>query len=131
VINPYAKLKFFKFNNSLMIVKELTMLRDIPERDWKYMRSIEKELLGKLCARINKGSEEILQDVTLSDFDKYISNFKYIQASDQIVADCFDDWRRSKLIFRLLAIYRQGLMTEDEISKLTEETQARLKLVRD
>ena len=107
------------------------MLRDIPERDWKYMRSIEKELLGKLCARINKGSEEILQDVTLSDFDKYISNFKYIQASDQIVADCFDDWRRSKLIFRLLAIYRQGLMTEDEISKLTEETQARLKLVRD
>jgi hypothetical protein len=43
----------------------------IPEKDWKYLRSIQADLLSSLCERINLRATEILQSAKLSDLEKY------------------------------------------------------------
>lgn len=102
------------------------MARTIPEKDWKYLRSIEKELLTELCRRINQEALEMLQASEGSEHERYLRLFRHYQESDRIVADCFDDWRRSNVALKLLLIRRHRLLTVDMIANLTEETRALL-----
>ncbi len=44
-----------------------------PERDWKYMRKIENDLLASLCKRINNESMDILREGKGSEHDKYLN----------------------------------------------------------
>ncbi len=92
-----------------------------PERDWKYLRSVHEELLSSLFGRINRKAIEILQ-VELSEREKYRDLYHHILDADKIVAQCFDDWRRSNIRLKLIALYHHGLLTEEHISHLSEET---------
>jgi hypothetical protein len=94
----------------------------LPERDWKYLRSIEKALLSELCRRINQRAVEIVQASSGSDHEKYLALFKHIEASDRIVGDCFDDWRRSNLDLKLRFLCRHQLITVEQILNLSDET---------
>lgn len=40
------------------------MTNSIPEKDWKYLRSIEKELLSELCRTINQKAAAIVHSGT-------------------------------------------------------------------
>jgi len=103
------------------------MTRSLPERDWKCMRRLKADLLNNLCKRINKRSAEILTEDIDSEHKKYLSVFDHIHDSDRIVADCFDDWRRSTLMFKLYALHRHDLLKEEHIQQLSGETQQLLK----
>ena len=48
------------------------MSRSIPERDWKYLRKIQPEMLSALCARINRQAMELLQSQAESEHKKYL-----------------------------------------------------------
>lgn len=102
------------------------MTNSIPEKDWKYLRSIEKELLSELCRTINQKAAEIVHSGVGSEYDKYLLLYKYIKGADAIVADCFDDWRRSNLLFKLPLLYRHKLLRAEHILNLTAETRERL-----
>jgi hypothetical protein len=97
------------------------MTGTLPERDWKYLRSIEKELLDELCRRINQRAVEIVQSETGTGHEKYQMLYKHIEASDRIVGDCFDDWRRSTLTMKLLFLSRHKLLASEQMSKLSDE----------
>ena len=97
------------------------MTRSIPERDWKYLRRIQKEMLSELYFRINRKSSEILNTKEESERDKYHKLYRHIKDSDEIIGDCFDDWRRSNIGFKLLFLLRHNLLTEDRINGLSEE----------
>ena len=90
------------------------MARSTPERDWKYMRKIHDDLLVRLCERINKKSIAILKEGIGSEHEKYLKLYKHIQNSDRIIADCFNDWRRSTLIMKLTAIQHHDLLNLDD-----------------
>lgn len=94
----------------------------LPERDWKYLRSIEPELLAELCRRINKQSSEILSS---SQFEnehlKYLALYTHIEDSDKIVANCFNDWRRSTISLIVRLLKKQNLLTEEHIGKLSDD----------
>jgi hypothetical protein len=98
------------------------MTGSIPEKDWKYLRSIEAELLADLCRRINQSAAEILRSEFGSEHEKYLKLYKHIEASDRIVADCFNDWRRSNLRLKLPLLRRHKLLTAEHISNLSDET---------
>ena len=103
------------------------MATTIPERDWKYIKKVKEELLSALCKQINGQAMDILKSEANSEHERYGRLYRHVQDSDGIVADCFDDWRRSTLLMKLVALQRHGLLTSDHIQHLSEETQKRLK----
>ena len=98
-----------------------------PERDWKYMRKVKEDLLADLCEQINGQAMDILKSEANSEHERRGRLYRHVQDSDDIVADCFDDWRRSTLLMKLVALQRHGLLTSDHMQHLSEETQKRLK----
>jgi hypothetical protein len=92
----------------------------LPEKDWKYLRSIEQELLSALCRKINQRAADLLSSEFESEHKKYLALYKHIEASDKIVADCFNDWRRSNLWLKLPLLCQHDLLEEEHIAKLSE-----------
>lgn len=103
------------------------MASPAPERDWKYMKKVKEELLADLCKQINGQAMDILKSEANSERERYGRLYRHVHGSDGIIADCFDDWRRSTLLMKLIALQRHGLLTPDHMQNLSEETQKRLK----
>jgi hypothetical protein len=93
------------------------------EGDWKKMRAWRDPLIAKLCHAINEFSQEILADDSVSDHERYRRLYGHIQRADHIISDCFDDWRRSTLGTRILALYRWQLLSDDQFESLSEDFQ--------
>ena len=93
----------------------------ISETDWKYLRSIRNELLASLCRRINETTVDILRGKNKTDHDKYLKAFQHIKESDDIVAKCFNDWRRSTIGQRLISLQRHKLLPESHLQNLSEQ----------
>ena len=102
-----------------------------PERDWKYMKKVKEDLLADLCEQINGQAMDILKSEANSQHEKYGRLYRHVEVSDAIISDCFDDWRRSTLLMKLLALHRHGLLTSDHMQHLSEETQKILKALKD
>jgi hypothetical protein len=90
------------------------------ESDWKYLKSIKHALLSTLCERINLKAQEILQLNISSPHEKYMALYRHIEESDAIVADCFDDWRRSTLFSKIAQLYHHELISEEQLGNLSE-----------
>lgn len=103
------------------------MSADIPEKDWKTMRKFHDELLTTLFLRINSKSKMILDDLALSPSEKYRNLYTHIKNSDKIIAECFDDWRRSKMFSQIMALIKHSLLKDSHFEELTEETQNKIK----
>ena len=101
-----------------------------PERDWKYMKKIKEDLIAVLCGQINGQAMDILKSDANSERERYGRLYQHVQGSDDIVSDCFDDWRRSTLLMKLVALQRHSLLTSDHMQHLSEETQKRLKALK-
>lgn len=99
------------------------MSRTIFERDWKYLRSIQKILIANLCLRINQEATAILQAQQGSEHDRYLKLYKHITKADDIVAECFNDWRRSNIWLKISHLHRHELLKEEHLQNLTHETQ--------
>jgi plasmid stabilization system protein ParE len=100
-----------------------------PEKDWKYLRSIQRELLLSLCERINRKAMEILRSGEMSEHEKYKVLYHHVKDSDEIIAHCFDDWRRSNIVLKVMMLHSNGLLTEEDMRHLSDETRNLLKSV--
>jgi hypothetical protein len=92
----------------------------LPEKDWKYLRCIEPELLSALCGKINQRAAQLLNSEFESEHEKYLALYRHMEASDRIVADCFNDWRRSTLWLKLPLLRRHGLLKDEQIANLSD-----------
>jgi hypothetical protein len=101
----------------------------IPERDWQYLRRVQGQLLEALCSRINGEASRIMADHSLSQHEKFLQLYTHVVGQNVVVADCFDDWRRSNIFLKLLLLREHRLMTDEHLSKLSAETQRRLNTV--
>jgi hypothetical protein len=97
------------------------MSGSLPEKDWKYLRSIEPELLSDLCRKINQRAEDIIRSESGSEHEKYLALYKHIKASDKIVADCFNDWRPSNLWYIVPLLRRHNVLKDEQIANLSDE----------
>jgi hypothetical protein len=101
-------------------------MREIPERDWKYLRGVKGELLEALCHRINDGARHIVADQASGQHERFLRLYGYIMEQNEVVADCFDDWRRSNILDKLLALCRHRLLADEHIPRLSAETRDRI-----
>lgn len=101
------------------------MFRDIKESDWKHLRNLKQILLERACSGINQEAQLVLNNVNgLSQYEVYISLYKHIEKKDKIIADCFNDHKRSKAIEIILNLLRHKLITDEEIQVFSDETKA-------
>ena len=93
------------------------------EHDWKHMKKIHDSLLDRLCARINSQAKAIIDDRSSPDHKKYQALYKHIHDADGIIARCFNDWRRSSILMRIVAIKHENLFTPEEFDGLSKDLQ--------
>jgi len=98
-------------------------MADIPERDWKYLSSIKGQMLEDLSRRINDEVRRILGNQKISEDEKRRKVYSLVQDRDRVVADCFDDWRRSRIMERCWALRRHRLLTQQHLDHLAPDTQ--------
>ncbi|WP_462270594.1 hypothetical protein [Desulfobacter sp.] len=96
----------------------------IPEKDWKYLRKIEPDMLATLCGRINERSKTILNEKDKSEYKKYLQLYKHIKQSDKVVADCFNDWRRSNIWLKILLLRQHNLLTDENLDQMSDQCKA-------
>ena len=94
-------------------------MADFTESDWKYLRGIHDEMLSALCGRIDQQAAEIVRHQAKSEHTKYLRLFKHVRASDDVIAQCFNDWRRSTVALRTLCLRRHKVLTQVQFEHLS------------
>ncbi|WP_045210498.1 hypothetical protein [Desulfonatronovibrio magnus] len=97
-----------------------------PERDWKYILKIKNDLLASLCTRINHESMDILREGKGSEYDRYRALYRHIEKSDRIIGDCFNDFKRSNLLMKLIHLQFHQILKDEHVANLSPETRAKL-----
>lgn len=99
-------------------------MRELPESDWKKLRSIREKALARFCTRVlsqihSKSAPDHFEEAHKT----YLEVYRVVDENDALLADLFDDWRRSMAFIRLMGWLSHGLVTEEEFRSLSQETQ--------
>ena len=78
------------------------------------------EMLHTLCYRINQKAVDIVTAEGKNPHEKYLELYRHIKKSDRIVADCFNDWRRSNISRKILFLRHHGLLLDSHIANFSE-----------
>jgi hypothetical protein len=99
------------------------MPNEFPESDWKILSRLKPLLLDRLCQRILMTSEDIIVRAKEGGYHSaYLELYKRIHASDEKVANCFNDWRRSSALEILINWRSENLLTEEEFAAFSSGT---------
>ena len=99
------------------------MTGPIRTRDWKYMRTIHDELLNELCSRILTKDVEIAAAEQKRPHQRFLALYDHLRKSNRIVAECFDDWRRSNIDDKIVSLRYHGLLTDEQVKRVSEKAQ--------
>lgn len=98
---------------------------DFPEPDWKTLSRLKPLALERLCKRILQESGNILDHAQEGGHHQaYLELYEHIHASDEKVANCFNDWRRSQALTILASWKSESLLTDEEFNTFSPETRA-------
>jgi inhibitor of KinA sporulation pathway (predicted exonuclease) len=98
-------------------------MRQIKESDWKILRKIHTDAVERFCERILLEIEQIQSDSTKSFHQRYLEVFAFLRRRDKEIALTFDNPRRSTALQQLTAMKVRDLLTEEEFSRFSQETQ--------
>jgi hypothetical protein len=99
-------------------------MKSIPERDWKLLRRKRDDLLNRYCQRVNQSAQRQLADDNASAHTCYLRVYRHYRDADEILAACFDDWRRSTAWMRMLALLEHEILTVADLREFSDETRA-------
>ena len=101
------------------------MPHNFPESDWKTLSRLKPLVLDRLCQRILKKAGGIITSAQKDEHHRaYLDLYKYIHTSDETVADCFNDWKRSRALEILINWRLERLLTDEEFAAFSPETRA-------
>ena len=102
-------------------------MSDIPEKDWKIVRSMKDDVLDLACRRIMEKLTKIIADEEKSAHARYLELWEAIQEEDRDIGLMFNDLKRSSAILQLARWRYNGLISDDELESFTPETIERVK----
>ena len=102
------------------------MSRDIPERDWKKLRSLKDPALNISCERIFQKIERLIESRGAEGHRYYLKLWKVMEEEDKEISLMFDDLKRSTAIFKLSVWKRNRLLSDENFEEFSEETQRRI-----
>jgi hypothetical protein len=103
------------------------MANDFPEQDWKVFREIRSSALERFCKRILDEITRIAKDTSTGSHERYLLIFQLIQDRDADIAAGFNDFRRSTALRQLAIMDGLGVLSDEELARLSSETQASVK----
>ena len=80
-------------------------------------------MLERFCQRTLVEVERVISDSSSSYHERYLALYGLVQKEDKTMAFVFNDLRRSNAILNLVAMQSCKLMTPDEFSEFSDETQ--------
>jgi hypothetical protein len=98
-------------------------MREIKESDWKLLRHLHTEALERFCKQILLEVARINADRAKSFHQKYLEIYAVLHRRDREIAQTFNDLRRSRALMMIASMKGHGLLTEDELSRFSQETQ--------
>ena len=104
-------------------------MNSIPESDWKYLRANAAAMLETFCKRANDEAARLVTSPALSQHEKFLRLFQHVLESNEIIARCFDDWRRSNILLKALSLRQEQLLTDEHLAHLSEETRSKIDMV--
>ncbi len=105
------------------------MFEQIKESDWKILRKLHPIALERYCKHV---IEELNRTTSnrKQDYHKcYLKVWDILGKRDRKMTKLFDDLKRSNALILLANIKGSNLLTDEEFSQFSEETQERIALI--
>jgi len=99
-------------------------MKPIAEKDWKLLRAWKKEKLEITCNQMLDRLATITADREAGSHQAYLKLFEAIREEDHRLGDMFDDLKRSSAMLKLAYWERNGLLSEQELAQLSDETRS-------
>ncbi|MGA2788735.1 MAG: peptide ABC transporter substrate-binding protein [Verrucomicrobiota bacterium] len=103
------------------------MSADFPEADWRRFKEVHKKLLERYCASILQELGAVSLGSEGTAHERYLRAYKLIHERNDKMAQAFDDFRRSTACMQLAIMRRLGLLTDEDLSGFSEQTQTRVR----
>lgn len=82
-----------------------------PERDWKILSRLRPLALEQLCRRILEGARNLIAEAQEGESHRAcLAPYDSIHEQNDIVAECFDRWSRSRALGLLTLWRRHGII---------------------
>ena len=101
-------------------------MKSILESDWKKLQAVKDDLLNIFCARIFEKINKIIKEQSGNEHKAYLKLWKILEKEDQEIAIMFNDFKRSNALQKLAVWKRNGVISDDYFSMLSNETQKRV-----
>jgi hypothetical protein len=98
-------------------------MSSVSEKDWKMLINIQKRLLNSACEIIFQRIEQISSNRKGREHESYLELWKIINKEDDVIAEMFDDLRRSNAVWKIAALKHYGVLTDDQLALFSQETQ--------
>ena len=95
----------------------------IAESDWKKFKRVRTLALERFSQRVLDDCERIHGDESVTAYERYLELYRLFQDRDREMAKTFNDLRRSTASLCLMLMWRQGLVTDEEMSEFSPEVQ--------
>ncbi len=98
-------------------------MRQIPEKDWKKIRKLKDQLLQKFCDRALDKLKSVIDSRDQGSHKAYLELWKVLNVEDDELALMFNDLKRSTAFYKLAAWKKSSLLSEEDFSQFSNETQ--------
>jgi len=95
----------------------------IPERDWKIFRKFQDELISKACESVFVKVDKLSAARSNDEHQAYLRLYDLIQVENKLIAEMFDNPTRNNVFFKIIALKRSGIISDEQFKQFSEETQ--------
>ena len=105
------------------------MRHDIPEKDWKKLRSLKDSAINIACERIFEKIKKLTKSRGTENHKYYLKLWKLMEAEDKEISLMFDDLKRSTAIFKLAMWKKNGILSNESFNELSKNIQEHIDLI--
>lgn len=102
------------------------MSGNIQESDWKKIRTLKENALNIASERTLQNVENLVKSRGAESYKYYQKLWKLLREKDKEISLMFDDLKRSNAILKLSAWRKYGVLSDETLQELSEETQKRI-----
>jgi len=97
------------------------------EADWKVFRAIIPALRERYLRKRRESLLALLSAPGKTETERFWAAEERVCHEAQILQECFDDLRRSRLFERLLSMRSHGMLADEDLGQFSEELQDKLR----
>ncbi|MCP4344817.1 MAG: hypothetical protein GY795_04730 [Desulfobacterales bacterium] len=100
-----------------------------PESDWKKLKKLHASALNSACETILTQSSIIVNDTSLSAYDRYIKLHEHIKKANDKIAMCFNDMKRSRIPDILIRMRREDIIEDKDLDIFSDELRQKVRFI--